>query len=121
MGGFNLRDRILSFKYALKGIRAALWAEHNFRIHSVATLVVIALGLYFKVSHQDWLWLILAIALVLITEMINTAIERLVDLVEPNHHPIAGKVKDIAAGAVLIAAITSVIIGVTIFWPYFCL
>ena len=121
MSSFNFRDRILSFKYAIKGIKAVIWAEHNFRIHLAAALFVVALGLYFKVSSQDWLWLILAIALVLLTEMINTAIEKLVDLAEPNHNPDAGKIKDIAAGAVLVADITSAIIGIMILWPYFCL
>lgn len=120
MGSFNFRDRILSFKYAIKGIKTVLWAEHNFRIHLAATLIVIVLGFYLNVSSQDWLWLTLAIALVLVTEMINTAIEQLVALAEPNHNPIAGKIKDIAAGAVLISAITSVIIGAMILWPYFC-
>lgn len=121
MGSFNFRDRILSFKYAIKGIKTVLWAEQNFRIHLLATFIVIALGFYLNVSNQDWLWLTLAIALVLVTEMINTAIEQLVDLAEPNHNPNAGKIKDIAAGAVLVSAITSAIIGAIILWPYFCL
>lgn len=120
MGSFNFRDRILSFKYAIKGIKTVLWAEHNFRIHLIAALIVVFIGFYLNVSHQDWLWLILAIALVLVTEMINTAIEQIVDLAEPNQNPLAGKIKDIAAGAVLISAITSAIIGIMILWPYFC-
>lgn len=121
MSGFNIRDRMASFGYAIRGIRSTIWAEHNFRIHLVATLVVIAMAAYFEVSTYDWLWLTAAISLVFITEMINTAIEQLVDLVEPNRNPLAGKIKDIAAGAVLISAIAAITIGVIIFWPYFCL
>ncbi|OEK01501.1 hypothetical protein BFP97_08190 [Roseivirga sp. 4D4] len=121
MSGFNIRDRIKSFGHAIRGIRITIWAEHNFRIHLVAALIVIALATYFEVSTSDWLWLVLSISLVFITEMINTAIERLVDMVEPDQNPLAGKIKDIAAGAVLLSAITSVVIGVLVFWPYFCL
>jgi len=121
MSGFNFRDRIASFGHAIKGIRIAIWTEHNFRIHLVAALIVVVLATYFELSTSDWLWITLSISLVFITEMINTAIERLVDLVEPEKNPLAGKIKDIAAGAVLISAITSVVIGVIVFWPYFCL
>lgn len=118
VGNFNFRDRISSFKYAFKGIKVLLWAEHNFRIHLVAAIIVVVLGLYLDVAKFDWLWLILAISLVLISEAINTAIEYLVDLIEPNHNPLAGKIKDIAAGAVLISAITSIIIGLIVLLPY---
>ncbi|MBO3700513.1 diacylglycerol kinase family protein [Roseivirga sp. E12] len=121
MKPFSLKERLLSFKYALRGIRSTLWTEHNFRIHLFAALTALALGFYFEVSSNDWLWIVIAIALVFVTEMINTAIERLVDLIEPNQNPLAGKIKDIAAGAVLIAAIASATIGLIVFWPHFCL
>lgn len=118
MKPFSFKERLNSFRYAFKGIWLALGAEHNFIIHLLAALFVILIGFYFNVSKQDWLWLTIAIALVLITEMINTAIERLVDLVEPNQNPLAGKIKDMAAAAVLIAAMTAVIIGLIILLPY---
>lgn len=121
MKPFSLKERLNSFKYALRGIRHSLWAEHNFRIHLFAAIAAVTLGGYFDISSQDWLWITLAITLVFITEMINTAIEHFVDLIEPNQNPKAGKIKDIAAGAVLIAAIASVTIGLIVFWPYFCL
>lgn len=121
MKPFSLKERLRSFRYALNGIRLTLWAEHNFRIHLVAAIIVIALGFYLEVNPSEWLWLILAISIVFITEMINTALERLVDLTEPNQNSLAGKIKDIAAGAVLLAAIAAFAIGVIIFWPYFCL
>ncbi len=115
---FSFKERIKSFEYAIKGIKATIWAEHNFRIHLFAGAAVIGLGFYLHISPHEWLWLVVAIALVLICEMINTAIEKLIDLTEPDHDPVAGKVKDMAAGAVLIAAIAATIIGVIIFWPY---
>ncbi len=118
MKPFSFKERLNSFRYAFKGIWLTLGAEHNFIIHLLAALFVILIGFYFNVSKQDWLWLTIAIALVLITEMINTAIERLVDLVEPNQNPLAGKIKDMAAAAVLIAAMTAVIIGLIILLPY---
>jgi len=121
MKPFSLKERIDSFRYAFNGIRLTIWAEHNFRIHLVATVLVVGLGFYFDMTASEWLWITFVISLVLITEMINTAIEKLVDLAEPNQNPLAGKIKDIAAGAVLIAAITAVVIGALIFWPYFCI
>lgn len=118
---FSLIERVKSFGYAIKGIKAVFWAEHNFRIHLLATVIVIGLGLYFNIESSEWLWLILAIALVLVSETFNTALEKLVDLAEPDHDPLAGKIKDIAAGAVLVAAVASLAIGIIVFWPYFCL
>ncbi|MFY0592478.1 diacylglycerol kinase family protein [Roseivirga sp.] len=118
MKRFSLRDRINSFRYAWRGIRSTIWQEHNFRIHLFAALIVILGGFYFNISNTDWSLIVLAISLVFITELLNTAIEKLVDLKEPNFNPKAGSIKDIAAGAVLIAAISSAVIGGLVFWPY---
>lgn len=93
-------------------------SEPNSKIHLVAALVVISLAWFLEVSRYDWLWLVFAITLVFIAELINTAVEHLVDLVEPNYNEIAGKVKDLMAGAVLVAALFSVVVGVVVFWPY---
>lgn len=89
----------------------------NFRIHLLAITLVGLAGWYFKLSSREWLWIILAVGLVLVTELLNTAIELLVDLVSPAFNTQAGKVKDVAAGAVLIAAFISVLIGIIIFMP----
>jgi len=89
----------------------------NFKIHLVATLLVGIAGWYFQLSGHEWLWIILAIGLVLVAELLNTAIELLVDLVSPDFNPKAGKVKDVAAGAVIVAAFISVIIAAIIFIP----
>ncbi len=118
MARFSIKDRIRSFKYALRGILFMMSGEHNFYIHMAAALLVIVAGFWLQVSRTDWLWLVLAIGLVMSAETFNSAIEKLVDLKEPDQRPEAGKVKDMAAGAVLLAAITAAIIGVLIFWPY---
>jgi len=114
----NLLKVIRSFGPALKGMKTAVVSENNFHIHLTGAIVVIALGWYFHLQRNDWLWLNAAIGLVFITEYLNTAIEKLTDLVSPQHDERAGKVKDIAAGAVLMAAIIAIVIGVLVFFPY---
>lgn len=112
-----MRRLIKSFGYAFSGIAYTTRTQLNFQIHLAAILVVSLAGWYFKLSTSEWLWIILAIGLVLVTELVNTAIEILVDLVSPGFNEKAGKVKDVAAGAVVIAAIISVLTGAIIFVP----
>ena len=88
------------------------------RIHLAATLGVLVLGVWLDVSRSDWLALVLAIALVWVSEAINTAIEAVVDLASPALHPLAGKAKDVAAGAVLLASMAASIIGLLVFAKY---
>ena len=109
---------IKSFRYAFKGIYQVFRYENNAKIHSIATLLVLATGWYVHLTKRDWLWIALCICLVWMTESLNSAIEKLVDLVSPDHHPVAGKVKDMAAGAVLLAALFSVITALIIFSDY---
>ncbi|WP_423148164.1 diacylglycerol kinase family protein [Rubrolithibacter danxiaensis] len=108
---------IKSFGYAIKGIIYAAKTQVNFQIHLVAALSAIILGFYFKISVNEWLWIILCIGLVLIVELLNTAIEVLVDLISPQFNKKAGVIKDIAAGAVLTSAILAIAIGLFIFIP----
>jgi diacylglycerol kinase len=91
--------------------------EHNGRIHAVATALVVAAAIHFRLSADEWRWIILAIALVWLAETLNTAIERLADAItiEPTEN--IGYAKDVAAGAVLAAAVVSTVIGSTIFLP----
>lgn len=112
-----MKKRIQSFGYAAHGIRMVFSSEPNMKIHLVVTLIVIICGFLFSISITEWLSCILCMGLVIGAEMINTAIENLVNLVSPEHNQLAGKVKDIAAGAVLVCAIISVIIGLLIFAP----
>jgi len=114
-----MRRLIKSFGYALLGIAYTIKTQMNFRIHLVAILMVVLAGWYFHLSPNEWLWIIFTIGLVLVTELLNTAIEILVDLVSPDFNIQAGRVKDVAAGAVVIAAIISVVIGSIIFIPKF--
>ena len=115
----ELKKRIKSFVYAFKGIDSLLKKEHNAWIHCIAIVVVTSCGLYFRITPTEWCIVVLCFGIVLAAEGFNTAIERLVDLVSPGFHPIAGDVKDVAAGAVLICAIASAIVGAIIFIPYF--
>lgn len=114
----ELKKRINSFGYAFKGVFCLLKKEHNAWIHCMAIVIVTLAGLFFGITPIEWCMVILCFGMVLAAEGFNTAIERLVDLVSPDFHPIAGNVKDIAAGAVLICAIASAIIGIIIFVPY---
>ncbi|WP_332646929.1 diacylglycerol kinase family protein [Lysinibacillus sp. 54212] len=112
----DIRKFIKSFSYALTGIWTAS-KEQNMRFHLVSMVVVIVAGLLTGLSITEWLILTLLMALVIGTEMVNTAIERVVDLASPEIHPLAKDAKDVAAGAVLVFAVCSVIIGLLIFLP----
>lgn len=107
-----------SFAFAVKGFLVAVREELNLKIHLAATGLVVGLGFYYRISSGEWLALLSMIALVISLELINTAIENLTDLITKTHHPLAGKAKDIAAAAVLVASIVSVIVGIIIFAKY---
>ena len=107
-----------SFKFAFQGLAFA-WKERNFKLHIASTIVVFALGFYCQVSKIEWMLLLLCIAAVLSLELINTALEKAVDLVSPNKHPLAGMAKDLSAAAVMVFSIASAILGIIIFYPYF--
>jgi diacylglycerol kinase (ATP) len=117
---FNLQKHFGGcFKFAWKGICIFFTEEYNARIHSILAIIVIISGFYFDITKTEWAIVTICCGLVIAAEAINTAIERLVDLVSPDYHPLAGKIKDIAAGAVLICAIASAIVGLIIFIPCF--
>ena len=113
-----LASRIRSFKYALKGISRAVKTQTNMRIHLLATIVVVAIACYLRISANHWCILILTISMVLVVEMFNTAVESLCDAVTEEQNRHIGAAKDVAAAAVLVTATASVIIGVIIFLPY---
>ena len=115
----ELKKRIKSFGYAFKGIASLLKREHNAWIHCIAILVVTLAGIHSNITSTEWCIVIICFGMVLAAEGFNTAIERLVNLVSPDFHPIAGDVKDVAAGAVLICAICAAIAGCIVFLPYF--
>lgn len=108
---------IKGFVYALNGIWHAAATQLNFRVHLVCAIVAVYAGYALHISNNEWLWIILCIGMVLVAELFNTAIEFLTDLVSPEYNKKAGLVKDMSAGAVLITAITALIIGLVIFVP----
>ncbi|MBL0329435.1 MAG: diacylglycerol kinase family protein [Bacteroidetes bacterium] len=114
---FSIGDRLLSFGFAFQGLITFFKTQHNAWIHLLSAIVVIVLGFIYHVTAVEWCWLIVAIGFVFAAEMFNTAIEFLTDLVSPQFHPLAKKVKDVAAGAVLVAAIMAVAIGLIVFLP----
>jgi diacylglycerol kinase (ATP) len=114
---FSFPERIKSFGNAFRGIFFAFKTQHNIWIHSLAIVVVVIAGFIFKLDVMEWGLVVLAIGLVLATEMINTAMEWLMDLFSPGYSEKAGLIKDVAAGAVLVAAVISVIIGIIVFLP----
>jgi len=115
---FSFLRRLKSFQYAGKGVWKAVKTQHNLWIHLVAALLVIYAGFFFQITRTEWMIVIVAMGGVISAEMFNTAIELIVDMVSPEHHRMAGAVKDVAAGAVLIFAIASVLIGLLVFLPY---
>lgn len=107
-----------SFGYALKGLFKTFREEQNLRIQSIASLLVVILGIYFNISRSEWLALILVIALVLVAEITNSAVERVTDVLKPRINSYVKEIKDIMAAAVLLSSIAAVIIGLVIFLPY---
>lgn len=107
-----------SFRYAFEGIFSAIKTETNWKIGFLEALVTIAASFYFKISQTDWIIIILLIGIVLASELINSAIETIVDSFTIHQHPKAKLAKDFSAGAVVIIIIASAIIGAIIFIPY---
>jgi diacylglycerol kinase len=114
---FLLRDRMRSLYYAMTGILVFIRDEHNARIHLVATIVVGIAAYFFRVSWSAAAALTIVVGMVWITEMLNTCVERMMDFVHPEEHPSIKFIKDLAAGAVLAAAVTAVLVGLLIFIP----
>ncbi|WP_185997826.1 diacylglycerol kinase family protein [Novosphingobium sp.] len=114
---FSLGARFRSVIYAWRGLRRLVHGEHNARIHLAASLSVAAAGIWLRVSMNDWRWLVLAMAMVWLAEAFNTAIEELCDRIEPGFDLVIGRIKDIAAGAVLIASLAAALIGVLTLGP----
>lgn len=115
---FSWLARLRSVRYALTGLVYLLRTQHNAWVHAVASVVVIVTGLSLDLPRHDWLWLVLAMGLVWMAEAFNTALECLADAVTREHHPLIGRAKDVAAGAVLLAAMVAVTIGAFVLAPH---
>ncbi len=114
---FSLFARLVSFRYAFRGIHDLIRFEHNFRIHLVILTIVILAGICFRIQVTDWLSILMVSALVLVSESFNSSVEYLSDSVHTETDEKIRKAKDIAAAAVLISAIASIITGLIIFLP----
>jgi diacylglycerol kinase (ATP) len=114
---FSVMARIRSVQHALRGVRHTLVSQHNAWIHAVATVAACALGLLLGLSKLEWCAVVLAIVGVWTAESLNTAFEFLCDVAAPEFHPLVERAKDVAAGAVLIAALGAVAIGLLVFGP----
>lgn len=113
-----LTGRLRSFGHAFRGLGLLLQTQRNARIHAVASVLVVAAGAVLRISPIEWTLIVLAMLCVWATEAVNTSIEFLVDLASPELHPLAAKAKDLAAGAVLVAAIGAAIVGALVFVPH---
>ncbi len=114
----SIKAVVKSFKPASRGILTSFVIGRNIKVHYTIAIAVVAGGLYFHVTKMEFLILLFAISQVITLEMVNTAIEKTVDLVTNEYHLYAKIAKDVAAGAVLLASIIAVIIGGVIFLPY---
>jgi diacylglycerol kinase len=112
-----IRSRLHAFRHAFRGLWYVIKTQRNAWIHVVITILVVALSLWLGVSTLEWVGLILTIAFVWMAEIINTALEAVVDLASPQQHPLARVGKDVGAAAVLIAALTAALVGVLILGP----
>lgn len=109
--------RLASFHFALAGLRFLFKTQVNSRIHLAAAGLAVGLGCWLEISSVEWAILVICIAVVVALEAMNTAIEQAIDLVSPDFHPFAGRAKDLAAGAVLWAAIAAAVVGGIVFLP----
>jgi len=113
-----MKDFLMAFAHATRGIIAAFISERNLKVHFAIALATIAAGIYFQITAWEWCAVVICIGLVFAFEIMNTAIEDLVDLVTEEWTPLAGKIKDTAAGTVLVISIMSLVVGIIVFRKY---
>jgi diacylglycerol kinase len=116
---FSLKSRFGSFRFALNGISLLLKNEHNSRIHLLAAIIAIIMGIIMKIDHYEWSLLIIVIGAVYLTELLNSSIESLADRIDPEWNELIMRAKDYGAAAVLISAIIAIVVGGLIFIPKF--
>jgi diacylglycerol kinase len=116
---FSLKSRFGSFRFAMNGLLSLLKNEHNSRIHIIAAIVAIAMGIIVNLNHYEWSLLIIVIGIVFLTELLNSSLESLSDLIDPEWNELIMKAKDYGAAAVFVSAIVAIVIGGLIFIPKF--
>ena len=114
---FSFKSRFKSFRFAIKGLSSLLKNEHNSRIHLIAAIISIGMGIMLKLNCSEWALLIIVIAIVFIAELINTSLETLADLIDPEWNKMIKMAEDYSAAAVLISAIVALIVGCLIMIP----
>ena len=114
---FSAKSRLSSFRFAIKGFVKLIGSEHNARIHLGAALLAVTVGFILKISRAEWMLIIIVIGMVFLAELINSSLEAIGDVADPERNEKIGKAKDYAAAAVLVSAIVSLIIGGLIFIP----
>lgn len=107
-----------SYQAARQGLTRAMATEHSFRIHVLVAAIVVVMVLFLRLSRAEAAIITLLVSTILTLELVNTVVERFVDMLEPRVHPYVGMIKDLMAAAVLITTVAAVIIGLIIFWPY---
>jgi len=111
------RNILDSFRFAFSGLWYVLRTQRNARVHLIIAVLVVLLGLWLGLPPTQWALLVQTIGFVLVSEMLNTVAETLVDLINPGYHPLAKVIKDVTAGAVLLAAAVSVVVGLLVLGP----
>jgi diacylglycerol kinase (ATP) len=114
---FSIPDRVKSFQYAFAGLRQFFQSQHNAIIHALATVLAVIMSILLKLSSAEWIFIIMAIAMVWTAELFNTAIEALCDMIMLEKHPKIKFIKDVAAAAVLVSALSALLTGLIIFLP----
>lgn len=117
MNARQVKKKGIGLKFALNGLKEVFLQEKNFRIHTFSAFLVLVFSFLFRLNSYEWLFILLAIQLVFVTELINSVIERIIDYIKPEIHPMAKVIKDMAAGTVLVSACFAVIIGLIVFLP----
>ena len=115
---FSVKKQIKSFSYAFAGLKVLFKEEHNARIHAVATLLVVAAGILFRITAGEWIAVVLCIGMVISAEAVNSSIERCADFVKQERDDRKRDIKDLGAAAVLVCAIAAAVVGCIIFIPY---
>ena len=114
---FSLKSRFKSLKFAFNGIWSLLKNEHNSRIHLLAAIFALTLGIILKLNYSEWCLVIIVIGIVFLTELLNTSLESLADLIDPEWNEKIREAKDYSAAAVMISALVSIVVGCLIFIP----
>lgn len=115
---FSIKKRIKSFSYAFAGLKVLFKEEHNARIHAVATVLVVAAGILFRITPGEWMAVVICIGMVISAEIVNSSLERCADFIKQERDDRKRDIKDLGAAAVLVCAIAAAVVGCIVFIPY---